>query len=51
MVQAIFKYGECPLASDFIKIDFKEKLKKFGFENFKEYYYYSNFVRLLVGTK
>jgi ubiquinone/menaquinone biosynthesis C-methylase UbiE len=51
IVQAVFKYGECPLASEFIKIDLKEKLKKFGFGNFDEKYYYSNLVRLLVCEK
>ncbi len=51
MVKAIFKYGECPLASEFIGIDLKEKLKQFGFKTFSEKYYYSNLVRLLIANK
>ncbi len=50
-VKLVFKYGECPLASEFINIDFKQKLKGFGFNNFKEFYYYSNLVRLLIAKK
>lgn len=51
LVKAIFKYGECPLASEFIKIDLKSKLKKFGFKRFEEHLYYSNLVRLLIAYK
>jgi len=51
LVRVIFKYGECPLASEFIKIDLKGKLKKFGFKHFEEHLYYSNLVRLLIAYK
>ncbi len=50
-VKAVFKYGECPLASEFIKIDLKEKLRSFGFKTFREYHYYSSLVRLLIANK
>ncbi len=51
LIRAIFKYGECPLASEFIKIDLKNKLRKFGFRHFEEHLYYSNLVRLLIAYK
>ena len=51
LIRAIFKYGECPLASEFIKIDLKNKLKKFGFRHFEEHLYYSDLVRLLIAYK
>ncbi len=50
-VRAVFKYGECPLASEFIGIDLKRKLRGFGFVKFEEHLYYSNLVRLLVAYK
>ncbi|WP_033378649.1 class I SAM-dependent methyltransferase [Hippea alviniae] len=50
-VKAVFKYGECPLASEFIKIDLKRKLKDFGFKTFEEHLYYSSLVRLLIANK
>ncbi len=51
LVKFVFKYGECPLASEFIKIDLKKKLTGFGFKEFTEHYYYSDLVRLLIATK
>ncbi len=50
-VRSVFKYGECPLASEFIRIDLREKLRSFGFLKFEEYLYYSEIVRLLVAYK
>ncbi len=50
-VKWVFKYGECPLASEFIGINLKEKLKRFGFYKFTEHLYYSNLVRLLIAEK
>ncbi len=50
-VRWVFKYGECPLASEFIKIDLKKKLSAFGFRAFEEHLYYSNLVRLLIAEK
>ncbi|AEA33822.1 class I SAM-dependent methyltransferase [Hippea maritima] len=50
-VKAVFKYGECPLASEFIGLNLKDKLSLFGFDNFEEHYYYSGYVRLLIGEK
>ena len=51
LAKAIFKYGECPLASEFIKIDLKSKLRKIGFKHFEEHLYYSDLVRLLIAYK
>ncbi len=51
LVKLFFKYGECPLASEFIRLNIKEKLKSFGFIEFEEHYYYLNLVRLLIATK
>ncbi len=50
-VRTVFKYGECPLASEFIRIDLREKLRSFGFLKFEEYLYYSEIVRFLVAYK
>ncbi len=50
-VRSVFKYGECPLASEFIRIDLREKLRSFGFLKFEEHLYYSEIVRLLVAYK
>lgn len=50
-VRWVFKYGECPLATEFIGIDLKKKLKEAGFLRFEEHLYYSNLVRLLIAEK
>ncbi len=50
-IKYVFKYGECPLASEFININLREKLSKFGFNEFRNSYYYSNLVRLAVAYK
>ncbi len=50
-VRWVFKYGECPLASEFIGIDLKKKLKEAGFKHFEEHLYYSTLVRLLIAEK
>jgi len=50
-VRWVFKYGECPLASEFVNMDLKEKLTKAGFKRFEEHLYYSNLVRLLIAEK
>ncbi len=42
---------ECPLAEDFIKRDWKSILKEFGFKSFDEYYFYRNYIRLLIAKK
>ncbi len=42
---------ECPLAEDFIKRDTKEMLKKHGFLNFEEHFYFKNYLRLLKAEK
>ncbi len=42
---------ECPLAEDFIKRDWKTKLKEFGFKTFKETFFYKKYVRLLIAYK
>ena len=46
--QKAFKKIECRLAQDFIKINWKEKLSEWGFENFKEHFYYRKIMRLLI---
>jgi len=42
-----FQKFECPLALDFLKVDWKQKLSDHGFENFEEHYFYWNLIRLL----
>ena len=45
-----FKIIECPYAFDFIKRDWKEILKDFGFQMFHEHLFFWNYVRLLVAS-
>jgi demethylmenaquinone methyltransferase/2-methoxy-6-polyprenyl-1,4-benzoquinol methylase len=47
----IFKKIECKYAFDFIKKDWKSILKEYGFNNFKEKYYFKKYVRLLKSEK
>ena len=47
----IFKKIECKYAFDFIARDWKLILKEYGFNNFKESFYFKNYVRLLKAEK
>jgi demethylmenaquinone methyltransferase/2-methoxy-6-polyprenyl-1,4-benzoquinol methylase len=47
----IFKKVECVYAFDFIKKDWKSILADFGFSDFKESLYFSNYARLLGAIK
>lgn len=47
----IFRKIECKYAFDFIKRDWKEILKKYGFNNFTEHLYFKNYMRLLSAQK
>lgn len=47
----IFKSIECKYAFDYIKRDWKAILNKTGFDNFKENFYFKNYVRLLKAVK
>jgi len=38
---------ECPLALDYIKVDWKKRLSHWGFDSFEEHYFYWNNIRLL----
>ncbi len=51
IIKTIFKYGECPLASEFIRINLADKLKGFGFKKFEKHLYYSDLVRLLIAYR
>ncbi len=41
---------ECPLAEEFINLDLKKFLEKFGFSDFKEWTYAGRVIRLLEAT-
>jgi len=43
--------AECPLAEDFINRDTKQMHESFGFSNFKEHFYFKNYLRLLLAEK
>jgi len=43
----VFKKLECPLALDYIKVDWKSKLKNWGFESFEEHFFLWKIIRLL----
>ncbi len=47
----IFKKIECKFAFDYIKRDWKNILKGYGFNNFKENLYFKKYVRLLKAEK
>ncbi|MBC8185110.1 class I SAM-dependent methyltransferase [candidate division KSB1 bacterium] len=47
----IFKKIECKYAFDFIKKDWKNILEEYGFDNFKESFYFKKYVRLLKAEK
>ncbi|OQX94857.1 methyltransferase type 11 [candidate division KSB1 bacterium 4572_119] len=47
LFQKIFKKFECPLALDYLKVDWKKKFASWGFGEFEENYFYWNIVRLL----
>ena len=51
VVRSVFKKFECPLAQDYLKVDWKKKLTDWGFERFNEYYFYFKIVRLLKAEK
>jgi demethylmenaquinone methyltransferase/2-methoxy-6-polyprenyl-1,4-benzoquinol methylase len=38
---------ECPLALDYVKVDWKERLSQWGFDRFEEYFFYLRIARLL----
>ena len=42
-----FKNIECRLASDFIKVDWKSRLRELGFSHFEETVFFKNTIRLL----
>ena len=42
-----FKKLECPLALDYIKVDWKSKLKNWGFDSFEEHLFLWKIIRLL----
>jgi len=47
----IFKTVECEYAFDFIERDWKSILKHFGFDAFREIFYFRKYARLLTSTK
>lgn len=49
--RVIFKKIECKYAFDYIKRDWKEILKVYGFETFRDHFYFKNYVRLLNAVK
>ena len=42
-----FAKVECPLALDYVKVDWKKRLSQWGFDNFDEIFFYWKIVRLL----
>ena len=42
-----FTKFECPLAIDYVKVDWKKRLSQWGFDSFEEYFFYWKIVRLL----
>ena len=50
LVRKVFQ-AECPLATDFVRRDWKEILNAHGFDRFEAHHYYFGHVRLLVAHK
>ncbi len=46
-----FKKVECPLAFEYIKMDWKSRLREQGFNNFREKLYFMDTIRLLIASK
>ncbi len=46
-----FRYGECPLATDFVRRDINTLLAEAGFGDFRETRYFWGIVRLLTATR
>ena len=46
-----FRHIECPLATDFVRRDWKAVLREQGFGDFQVHHYYFGYVRLLSARK
>jgi len=46
-----FKKVECPLAFEYIEIDWKSRLREWGFDHFDEHLYFMDTIRLLKAKK
>ena len=51
LFRTIFLKGECPLAHQFVKVDWKNRLSKWGFDHFDEFLYFKERIRLLKAVK
>ncbi len=49
--RTLFKLIECPYAFDFVRRDWKNILANHKFDNFKEHFFFKDFVRLLEAQK
>ena len=49
-VRRVFQ-AECPLATDFVRRDWQEILRSYGFTRFASHFYYFGIVRLLIANK
>ncbi|MBN1612947.1 MAG: class I SAM-dependent methyltransferase [Deltaproteobacteria bacterium] len=50
-VRFAFRHMECPLATDFVRHDWRAILREGGFDDFRERRYYLGYVRLLGARK
>ena len=50
-IRFAFRYAECPLATDFVRRDWRAILAEQGFGDFREHRYYFGYVRLLRAQK
>ena len=51
LVRFVSRHFECPLATDFVRRDWKEILRQQGFGDFRIHHYYKGYVRLLRAVK
>ena len=49
--RTFFSFIECPYCFDFIEKDWKKILAEKGFNNFKEHFFFTKFIRLLKAKK
>ena len=50
-IRTAFLKGECPLAHQFVTVDWKARLETWGFTAFEEWLYFRDLVRLLKAVK
>ncbi len=51
LFRTIFLKGECPLAHQYVTVDWKKRLLEWGFDHFDDFHYFKGRIRLLKAVK